>query len=225
MPLACPIDAVIFDMDGVLIDSESTWAEVRRQFTLDHGGRWEHGTERKMMGMSSPEWATFMHEDLGVDLDADEIVDAVVEEMTKRYRERVPLLPGAVDAVRRLAERWPLGLGSSANRPLIDFVLTETGLAASFAETLSTEEVAHGKPAPDVYLEVARRLGVAPERCAGVEDSTNGIKALAAAGMRIIAIPNKEFPPDADVRASADIVISGLDELTLDVIDWPGPHR
>jgi len=162
------IDAVIFDMDGVLIDSERTWAEVRREFTLDHGGHWDEGTDRKMMGMSSPEWATFMHEDLGVPMSADEIVDAVVEEMTKRYRARVPVLPGAVDAVRRLAGRWPLGLASSANRPLIDLVLEETGLAAAFAETRSTEEVADGKPAPDVYLEVARLLDAEPARCAGV---------------------------------------------------------
>jgi len=140
------IDAVIFDMDGVLIDSERTWAEVRREFTLDHGGHWDEGTDRKMMGMSSPEWATFMHEDLGVPMSADEIVDAV----------------------RRLAGRWPLGLASSANRPLIDLVLEETGLAAAFAETRSTEEVADGKPAPDVYLEVARLLDAEPARCAGV---------------------------------------------------------
>lgn len=212
------IDAVIFDMDGVLIDSETTWAQVRRQFTLEHGGRWDDDTERRMMGMSSPEWASYMHDDLGVRPEPEEITDAVVAEMARRYRQRLPLLPGAVDAVRRLAERWPLGLASSANRPLIDLVLDEAGLTASFAVTLSTEEVARGKPAPDVYLAVAERLGVAPDHCAGVEDSTNGIKALAAAGMRIIAVPNKDFPPDPDVLASADVVISDLTELTPAVV-------
>jgi len=205
-------------MDGVLIDSEKIWAEVRRQFTLDRGGHWDDGTERRMMGMSSPEWAAFMHDDLGVPLEPDGIADAVVDEMAKRYRQRLPLLPGAVAAVGRLADRWPLGLASSANRPLIDIVLVAAGLATSFAVAMSTEEVAHGKPAPDVYLAVADRLDAAPDRCAGVEDSTNGLRALAAAGMRIIAVPNKDFPPDPDVLASADVVISDLTELTPDVV-------
>ena len=206
-------------MDGVLIDSEAVWADVRRQFTLAHGGTWPEGTERKMMGMSSPEWAAFMHTDLGVPMEPDQISDAVVDEMAARYRQRVPLLPGAVDAVNRMAERWPLGLASSANRPLIDLVLDEAGLTKDFRVTLSTEEVGRGKPAPDVYLQAAERLGVSAERCAGVEDSTNGLRALAAAGMHIVAVPNREFPPEADALALADVVISSLNELTVDVVD------
>jgi HAD superfamily hydrolase (TIGR01509 family) len=219
------VDAVIFDLDGVLVDSETVWADVRRRFTLDHGGRWPEGTERKMIGMSSPEWAAYIHDELGVADDPDAIVAAVVEGMERRYKERVPLLPGAVEAVRRLAETWPLGLASSANRPIIDLVLDKAGLAPSFTVTLSAEEVARGKPAPDVYLETAQRLGVGPERCAGVEDSTNGIKALAAAGMRIIAVPNKEFPPDPDALARADVVVADLSELTPEIIDPPAPRR
>ena len=206
-------------MDGVLIDSETVWADVRRQFTLGHGGTWPKGTERKMMGMSSPEWAAFMHTDLGVSMEADQISAAVVNEMAQRYRQRVPLLLGAVDAVRRLAGRWPLGLASSANRPLIDLVLDEAGLADQFRVTLSTEEVGRGKPAPDVYLQAAQRLRVSPERCAGVEDSTNGLRALAAAGMHIVAVPNPQFPPDEDALVGADVVISSLNELTVDVIE------
>jgi HAD superfamily hydrolase (TIGR01509 family) len=192
---------------------------VRRQFTLARGGTWPDGTERKMMGMSSPEWASFMHTDLGVPMEPDEISAAVVEEMADRYREHVPLLPGAVDAVARMARRWPLGLASSANRPLIDLVLDEADLAQYFRVTLSTEEVGRGKPAPDVYLEAARRLEAEPERCAGIEDSTNGLRALAAAGMKIIAVPNREFPPDPDVLESADVVLDGLTELTPGLID------
>jgi len=214
-----PIDAVIFDLDGVLIDSETVWADVRREFALAHGGRWSPDTQRKMMGMSSQEWTTFMHEELGVPIEPEEIAAAVVHEMERRYRERLPLLPGSVDAVRRLADRWPLGLASSANRRLIDFVLREAGLAASFRATLSTEEVARGKPAPDVYLEVARHLGVAPEHCVGVEDSTNGLRALMAAGMHSVAVPNRDFPPDPDVVSSANVVISNLDELTPELVD------
>ena len=213
------VDAVIFDLDGVLIDSESVWAEVRRDFAIAHGGQWAEGTERRMMGMSSPEWATFMHEELGVELPPDEIAAGVVEEMAKRYRERLPLLPGAVEAVRRLADRWPLGLASSANRPLIDLVLDEAGLTARFKVTLSTEDVGRGKPAPDVYLEAAQRLGVVPERCVGVEDSTNGLRALAAAGMRVVAVPNRDFPPDPEGLESADVVIPNLDALTPELVE------
>jgi HAD superfamily hydrolase (TIGR01509 family) len=213
------IDAVIFDLDGVLIDSEGVWDDVRREFTENHGGHWEPDAQRTMMGMSSPEWASYMHRDLGVAVEPDEIVAGVVAAMSSRYRDRLPFLPGAREAVGRVAGRWDLGLASSANRPLIDLVLDQSGLGASFAVTLSTEEVGRGKPAPDAYLEVARRLAVDPGRCAGVEDSTNGIRALRAAGMRAIAVPNRAFPPDADVLGSADAVITDLRQLTFDVVD------
>jgi beta-phosphoglucomutase-like phosphatase (HAD superfamily) len=213
------VHAVIFDLDGVLISSEGVWAEVRRQFALSHAGHWEPDSQRTMMGMSSAEWAAFMHEDLGVALEPGEIVAGVVREMSARYRRHLPLLPGAVEAVRRTAGRWPLGLASSANRPLIDLVLEESRLAPYFVVTLSTEEVGRGKPAPDVYLEVAGRMGIDPGCCAGIEDSSNGLRALRAAGMRAIAVPNRDFPPDAEALALANAVVQGLDQLTLDVID------
>jgi HAD superfamily hydrolase (TIGR01509 family) len=216
------IEAVIFDLDGVLIDSEGVWADVRRRFTLAHGGHWPPGAQETMMGMASAEWAAFLRTKLGVALTDDEIVGGVVADMAARYRQRVPLLPGAPDAVRRLAERWPLGLASSANRPLIDLVLATAELAACFSVTLSTEEVGRGKPAPDVYLEAARRLGAAPDRCAGVEDSTNGLLALRRAGMRVIAVPNRDFPPDGEALAGADVVLDTLAQLTADVVDPAG---
>jgi HAD superfamily hydrolase (TIGR01509 family) len=219
VPGSLNIQAVVFDLDGVLIDSENVWADVRRQFTTEHGGRWAPDAQRRMMGMSSPEWAAYMHDELGVALEPGEIIAGVVDEMASRYRTHLPLLSGASDAVRRLAARWPLALASSANRPLIDLALDEAALTACFAVTLSTEEVGRGKPAPDVYLEAARRLAVSPERCAGVEDSSNGLRALDAAGMRVIAVPNRDFPPDADALALADVVLSDLAELTIDVID------
>lgn len=216
------VDAVIFDLDGVLIDSERVWNDVRRRFTEAHRGRWRADAQKAMMGMSSAEWSTYMHDALGVAADPEQIVDGVVRQMVARYREQLPLLPGAQTAVRRVAARWPLGLASSANRPLIDLVLHEAGLHTSFAETLSTDEVGRGKPAPDAHLEVAHRLGVPPGRCAGIEDSTNGLLALRAAGLRTIAIPNRHFPPDPAVMASADAVISHLDQLTVEVIDPAG---
>lgn len=213
------IDAVIFDLDGVLVDSEPLWEEVRRRVALAHGGRWDAETPRLMMGMSSGEWAHFMRSRLGVALPEPDIVAGVVDGMAARYREGVPLLPGAVDAVRRLAARWPLGLASSANRPLIDLVLGAARLDASFATTLSSEEVARGKPAPDVYLEVSRHLGVAPPQCAAIEDSTNGLLAAEAAGMRVIAVPRPGNPPERQALAGADVVIPDLASLSVEVVD------
>jgi HAD superfamily hydrolase (TIGR01509 family) len=213
------IDAVIFDLDGVLVDSEPLWVDVRRRFALAHEGRWDAETPRLMMGMSSGEWAHFMRSRLGVALPEADIVAGVVDGMAARYRKGVPLLPGVVDAVRRLAARWPLGLASSANRPLIDLVLEAAGLEAYFATTLSSEEVARGKPAPDVYLEVSRRLGVVPPHCCAIEDSTNGLLAAEAAGMRVIAVPRPGNPPERRALAGADAVIPDLGSLSVEVVD------
>jgi HAD superfamily hydrolase (TIGR01509 family) len=213
------IAAVIFDLDGVLIDSEQVWDEARRTFTLERGGRWSEQAQADMMGMSSSEWSRYMAEQLGIPMSPSEINDAVVHEMAKRYRERLPLIDGAREAVERMAAQWPLGLASSANRPLIDLVLERSGLDRLFGVTLSSEEVARGKPAPDVYLAVAEGLGVEPAHCAAIEDSTNGLKAARAAGMRVVAIPNAHFPPAPEALETADIVLDGLAELTPAVLD------
>jgi HAD superfamily hydrolase (TIGR01509 family) len=213
------IDAVIFDLDGVLVDSEPLWEDVRRRFTTAHGGRWSPDAQQTMMGMSSGEWAHYMASTLGVALPEPDIIRGVVDDMAARYRDGVPLLPGAVEAVRRLAARWPLGLASSSNRPLIDTVLRVTGLDARFATTVSSEEVARGKPAPDVYLEVSGRLGVSPSHCAAIEDSTNGLLAARAAGMRVVAVPRATFPPDPEALAAADAIVPALAALTVAVID------
>jgi HAD superfamily hydrolase (TIGR01509 family) len=172
-----------------------------------------------MMGMSSPEWSAYLRDELGVPMEADAISRDVVERMADGYRDSVPLLPGAVAAVRALAARWPLGLASSANREIIDLVLDASGLAGAFAVTLSSEEVERGKPAPDVYLEAARRLDVDPHACAAVEDSHNGIRSAKAAGMRVLAIPNPHFPPDPEALADADVVLHAIGELTPEVIE------
>jgi HAD superfamily hydrolase (TIGR01509 family) len=208
------IAAVIFDLDGVLIDSEGVWDEARREVALGHGGHWTAAATRAMIGMSSTEWSAYMHDQLGVALEPTRISDAVVARVKSRYRRRLPLLPGAQTTVTSLAERWPLGLASSANRPIIELVLDLAGLRDRFAATVSSEEVPRGKPAPDVYLEAARKLGVPPERCAAVEDSANGIRSAAAAGTAVIAVPNHEFPPPHDVLALAADVVDSLSELT-----------
>jgi HAD superfamily hydrolase (TIGR01509 family) len=213
------IDAVVFDLDGVLIDSEEAWNEARREFTLERGGRWTERAQGDMMGMSSTEWSRYLHDELGVGLAPAQISDAVVERLERRYREHLPLIDGAVEAVERLAERWPLALASSANRPVIDLVLERADLARFFRATVSSEEVARGKPAPDVYVAAARALGVDAACAAAIEDSSNGLRAARAAAMRVVAIPNSAFPPSEGALGEADVVLGGLAELTVDVIE------
>jgi HAD superfamily hydrolase (TIGR01509 family) len=208
------IDAVVFDLDGLLIETEEIWDEVREALVRERGGRWTDSAQRDMMGMSSTEWARYLHEMLGLREAPAELNRLVVGRMAERYREHLPLLPGAVEAVQRLAAHWPLAVASSSNRPLIDLVLELSGLAPLFQATVSSEEVARGKPAPDVYLEAARRLGVEPRGAAAVEDSQAGIGAARAAGMRVVAIPNRSFRPSEEAVASADVVLNSLDELT-----------
>jgi HAD superfamily hydrolase (TIGR01509 family) len=213
------IDAVVFDLDGLLLDTEQLWDEVREQLARERGGRWSDRAQTDMMGMSSPEWSRYMHDVVGLSESPDEIADEVVRRMEARYRERLPLLPGAREAVERLAARWPLGLASSSNRPLIDLALEAGGLAPFFKATVSSEEVERGKPAPDVYLEACRRLGVDCERTAAIEDSHNGIRSAHAAGLKVVAIPNAHFPPDAQSLALADVVLGEIAELTLEAVE------
>jgi HAD superfamily hydrolase (TIGR01509 family) len=215
------IEAVIFDLDGVLLDSERLWNEAREQLVRDRGGRWHERAQRDMMGMSSTEWSRYLHDELGVDLPPDEISAEVVRRLTNLYRERLPLVPGAREAVERLAARWPLALASSSNRPLIDLTLELSGLGSHFRATVSSEEVERGKPAPDVYLEAAKRVGAQPTRCAASEDSHNGILAARSAGMRVLAIPNPAFPPGAGALEAADALLPSLAELTPDAVE-PG---
>lgn len=208
------IQAVIFDLDGVLLDSEQLWNQAKEAFVRATGGHWRDDAPRAMIGMSSPEWSRYMHDELGVPLPPEEINRCVVARMEERYRSGLPLLPGAVETVQALAGHWPEALASSANREIIDLVLELSGLAETFAATVSSEEVARGKPAPDVYLEAARRLGVEPARSVAVEDSGNGLRSAAAAGMTTIAIPNHHYPPSPDALALAATTITTLHELT-----------
>ena len=213
------IEAVVFDLDGVLLDSEQVWDEARERLAHERGGRWHAQAQREMMGMSSTEWSRYMHETIGLPEPPEEISRAVVERLSELYRRHLPVVPGAREAVERLAERWPLGLASSSNRELIELALDLLGVARRFEATVSSEEVARGKPAPDVYLEAARRLGVHPSRAAAVEDSHNGILAAHAAGMRVVAIPNRHFPPSDDALAAVDLTLGSLAELTAESVE------
>jgi HAD superfamily hydrolase (TIGR01509 family) len=210
--------AVIFDLDGVLIESEVVWNEARRDLVEKAGGTWLADAQQVMMGMSSVEWSRYMHDDLGVQLSPEEISAVVVRSVEHVYRERLPLIPGAREAVTALAARWPLGIASSANRQVIALVLELADLADYFAVSVSSEEVSRGKPAPDVYLEAARRLVREPPSCVAVEDSANGIRAAANAGMSVIAVPNRAFAPVADALARADVVLPSIEDLDVEVV-------
>jgi HAD superfamily hydrolase (TIGR01509 family) len=210
--------AVIFDLDGLLVDSEAVWDDVRMRFVEETGGTWRDSAQRDMMGMSSVEWSHYVRDELGVDMDPEEISREVADRVADTYRENLPLLPGAVDAVRSLAAEWPLGLASSSNRHVIDLVLELAGIAGDFQATVSSEEVGAGKPAPDVYLEAASRLGKEPANCVAIEDSTNGLRSAHAAGMGVIAVPNQDFPPEPEALELADETLESLTELTPETV-------
>jgi HAD superfamily hydrolase (TIGR01509 family) len=214
MPDIAAIEAVVFDMDGVLVDTEHLWDEVREELTEEWGGRYTPEAQEAMMGMSSLEWSRYLHETVGLREPPEVINDEVVRRMLARYAVDLPVVPGAADLVRRLAAAGlRLALASSSNRELIDAVVDHLELTTFFEVTVSSEEVERGKPAPDVYLEAARRLGVEPAHCTAIEDSASGIRSAHAAGMRVIAYPNRHYPPADEVLALADAVVKSLDDV------------
>jgi HAD superfamily hydrolase (TIGR01509 family) len=212
------IDAVVFDLDGVIVQSEEIWDAARRELAREHGVQWPAGATEAMMGMSSLEWSRHLHEAIGVPLEPESISADVVRRVAERYRRSPPWIDGALEAVRRIGARWPLGLATSSNREIIDLVLERGRLADLFVATVSSEEVGAGKPAPDVYLEAARRLDAPPERCAAIEDSTNGLLAADAAGMRVIAIPNAAHEPEARALRGAARTLNSIAELTPAIV-------
>jgi HAD superfamily hydrolase (TIGR01509 family) len=211
--------AIIFDLDGVLLDSEQRWNEAKEALVREAGGTWLEEAPTMMMGMSSPEWSAYLRDDLGVQRDLDAINDDVVRRMHESYEDGLPLLPGALETVRALAARWPLGLASSSNREIIDVFLERSGVGDLFGATVSSEQVARGKPAPDVYLETARRLDVDPPACVAIEDSANGLRAAHAAGMPVIAAPNPHYPPGGDALAVAAAVVDGVADITPELVE------
>jgi HAD superfamily hydrolase (TIGR01509 family) len=219
------VEAVVFDLDGVLIDSEPVWEQVRRQVVAEHGGHWAPDAQRRLMGMSTQEWARYLNSDLGVGLPPPQVAALVIDEMAARYQNELPLMPGAVQAVRGLAGRWPLAVASSSPPSLIETVLDAAGLHSCFVAALSTEQVRRGKPAPDIYLAAAERLGRPPQTCAGVEDSSNGVRSAKSAGLPVIAIPHPKYPLDPDAAAMASLVLTSLTELTPDVVAALGSSR
>ena len=212
------IRAVVFDLDGTLVDTEAQWAQAREALTLRAGGRWHPGAHETMMGMNSTEWTRYMHEELAVRMRPPEILEAIIDEMDALFRSELPLLPGALQAVDTAATVGPLAVASSSPAALIELILELAGVRDRFAAVLSSEEVARGKPSPDVFLEASARLGVAPHATAAVEDSEAGIEAALAAGMRVVAVPSPHFPPDDAALDRADAVLDTIEHLTPAVL-------
>ena len=211
-------EAVVFDLDGTLIDSEIIWDEIRRTMTADAGLVWPEGATQAMMGMSTPEWSAYMADSVGLPMPAAEIADLTTQRMADHYRTNgLPLLPGAIEAVLRMSEVAPLAIASSSPRLLIDTFVEAMSLGEVLKVTVSTEEVERGKPAPDGYLRACELLGVAPEHAVAIEDATNGILSALAAGMTVVTLPPHFHPPSADVLARAT-VLNHLDELTPELI-------
>lgn len=216
------IDAVVFDLDGVLVQSEEIWDAARRALAADAGVPWPSGATEAMMGMSSSEWSRYLRDEVGVPRKPEEINADVLARVRARYGRAVPWIPGAREAVARIGARWPLALATSSNREIVDLVVEHGDLAATIGVTVSSEEVAAGKPAPDVYLEATRRLGVDPSRAAAVEDSTNGLLSAAAAGLRVVAIPNDAHPPARRGLDVADVVLETIAQLTPATVERLG---
>jgi HAD superfamily hydrolase (TIGR01509 family) len=212
------ISAIVLDLDGVIVDTEEVWDRERKAYVNAHGGAWKDGATRAMQGMSSAEWSAYLADELGAEGEPSEISAAVAAGVVAEIDRELPLLPGAIRAVNALAHEYLLALASSANREVIDAVLDAASLTERFGATVSSEEVERGKPAPDVYLEAAERIGVDPRRCAAVEDSSNGLRAAHAAGMIVIATPNHAFPPAPDALALARVVVDGIREVTPELV-------
>lgn len=208
------LHALVFDLDGTLIDTEHWWDEVRRGLAEGDGLPWPEEATPAMMGMSTPEWSTYLAETVGVQGTPQEVAARTIDAMAERLRrEGAPTLPGAVEAIQRIADAMPIAISTSSPRRLIEVDLELMGVADRFTATVSSEEVEAGKPDPAVYLEACRRLGVDPARTAAVEDSANGILSALAAGMTVIAVPPHFHPPAKDVLGRCHAVIETLDEL------------
>lgn len=198
MGVEASAQGVVFDLDGVLVLSEHLWEAAWIDYSARHRYAWTADDTRRCQGMSVPEWAA--HLGTCTSSDPARAADEVIGDVAAAYRAgEVPLIDGALELVAAMAARVPVGLASSAPRAIIDTVMDTMGLGPYFSASVSSAEVDRGKPSPDVYLEAARRLGIDPNRSVAVEDSSNGIRAAAAAGLAVIAIAHEAYPiaPDA----------------------------
>lgn len=211
-------ECVVFDLDGTLIESEQVWHDVRLAYVTDHGGRWNNGAQQAMMGMQTQEWAAYIRTELGVDLSESTIARDVVNGVIASLSNHLPVLPGASEALERLSGAFRLGLATSSALPVAQSVLQETGWDKKFAAVVSADQVARGKPEPDVYLRAIEMLGADSARTAAIEDSTNGLRSAAAADLIVIAIPNRGYPPEPAALALAARAIPSLRELNVRLV-------
>ena len=216
------VEAVIFDIDGLLIDSEPVWDRVRRGMAEEAGTTWNEADHQAVMGVSSEEWADYMIERLELQQSRSEVIDGVIERMAESYRGGIPWLPGALAAIDLAAAHYPVALASGSHRTLIDVVTADDAVSGTFEVIVAADEVGAGKPAPDVYLAAAERLGVEPSACVCLEDSGNGILSGVRAGMRVIAVPDPRFPPAEEILERPDLVLSSLTDLTAAHLAHPG---
>jgi HAD superfamily hydrolase (TIGR01509 family) len=212
------IEAVVFDMDGLLVDSEPLWQRARLEAFEAGRLHWSEADQERIMGSSTQRWSIYLAEKLEHAYTPGEIVDRVVAQMEQYYRDDVPLLPGAREVIARLRGRYPLGLATGSSYRLIWAALAGAGWRGVFDEVLSSDDVANGKPAPDIYLEIARRLGVPVEKTAVVEDSGNGILAGLAAGAKVIAVPHAYHRPEDDVLGQSALVLNSLLDFTPEML-------
>jgi HAD superfamily hydrolase (TIGR01509 family) len=213
-----PVEAVIFDMDGVLVDSEVYWQESREDFARAVGKIWKPEDQRQAMGRSTVGWAQLMQERLAVDMPIDNIIADIKARVIARYEQRLPVLPGALEAVKKAASAYEVALASGSETSIIQLVMERTGLGEIFDVVVYGDTIPRGKPAPDIYLETARRLGVPPEQAVGIEDSANGIRALKAAGMYAIAVPSPAFLLPDEILALANATLPSLEAFTVDLV-------
>lgn len=212
------IKGFIFDMDGVLTDTEHVWSIALQEVCNDNGGTFTHEQKMAMIGMSTPEWSVYMAEHMGVRLPPPAIASAVEDRLLELYEGHLPLIPGSVDAVKRLSESFMVAIASSSTLRVIEGSVRLMGIDGLLTAKVSSEEVKRGKPSPDVYLEAVRRLGLEPSECAAIEDSSNGMRAAHAAGLATLGFPHVDFPATADALALCDRVMSSMDELTVDLV-------
>lgn len=210
------IEAIIFDMDGLLIDSEPCWDEARRIMANEVGVDWNKDDHKAVMGVSTHEWVSYMKKRLSLEIEDKELEERIISNMRQIYSERIPFLPGALETVTLASSNYPTGLASGSPQGLIDTVTSDPGLQGKFQVILSGDNFEKGKPAPDIYLAAAKHLQVEPEKCVCLEDSGNGILAGKNAGMKVIAVPDPRFMPSQEKLGQADLILSSLQDFSLE---------
>lgn len=211
--------ATVFDLDGTLVDTEEVWDAARRELAAQDGVPWPDGATQAMMGMSTQEWSHYLAATVGIQGDDETAARRVIDALKVRYHHQLDILPGAVEAVRRMAELGPVGIASSSPRELIEALVRELGLTDVIQVIVSTEEVGRGKPAPDGFLAACAKLGATPRHTVAVEDSTNGIRSGLAAGMPVVAVPQDFHRPPQDLLDACSAVLPDLDGLTPELVN------